>query len=64
MGRKAVIAINQSAQDHDFKTMINDLRNSKMADNPYRQRSESVIAKMLLEKVLQQEHKKYHRPEK
>ena len=61
---KAVITIYQYDSDPNFKSMIQELMNNKDESNPYRRiKSESDLVKMLLEKVLPQEHKKYcHHP--
>lgn len=59
MARTTVITINQSERDKDFKSMIRDLKKRQDDDNPYANRSESEIAKMLLAKILPAEHRRF-----
>jgi hypothetical protein len=56
MSRKATITINQTESDLDFKAMLQDLRRKEDPGNPYSGRSESTILKMILRKVLREEH--------
>lgn|GEM_PF-3812710 len=42
------ITIYLNAKDPDIKATLRDLKNSRSKQNPYQNRSESVIAKMLL----------------
>lgn len=55
----AKISINLSKNETKLKDLIKDLSETKTDGNPYFKRSESEIAKMILEPALSEEHKKY-----
>lgn len=55
MGR--TITIHLGPADQDLKQMINELRRHQ-GNNEYCDRSESVVAKMLLREVLPREHRR------
>jgi hypothetical protein len=56
---EANITIIQNKADLDLKGMIQGLKKSASPDNPYFDRSESQIAKMILGPALQREFAKY-----
>ena len=58
MAERKVIAINQSESDPDLKGMIAALQKAKGAANPYWKRSESEVAKILLQRSLTKEYKR------
>ncbi len=60
MGR---ITVNLTEEEQKLKNMIQDLRHTNRPGNPYYRRSESEIAKMILEPALIKEHKKHVKDE-
>jgi hypothetical protein len=56
MGR---ITVNLSEDEENMKKMIKDLQKSNVDGNPYLKRSESEVAKMILQPALLKEHQKY-----
>ena len=58
MARFATIQINLSESDLHLKKKILELKAHNDPKNPYYDRSESRIAKMLLQNILPREHKK------
>jgi hypothetical protein len=56
MGKKAIITIYQSKDDPDMKRMIRDLKKLDSKSNEFRNRSESEIAKMILQTGLEEKH--------
>ena len=60
MAKSAVITIYQKKQDSDdLKRMIRGLSKCDVDGNPYRGRSESEVAKMLLRDLVKKEYKKF-----
>ena len=53
------ITINLNEEEEKLKDMIRSLKETKAKSNPYSNRSESVIAKMILQPALEEEYKKY-----
>lgn len=53
------ITINLSNSDEELKQKIQQLKDSTAHGNPYVNRSESVIAKMILGPALEKEFNKY-----
>jgi hypothetical protein len=54
----STITIRQQNGDPDLKSMLQDLRKNENPHNPYRRRSESEIAKMVLADSLIAEHRR------
>lgn len=58
--KRATITVNLGDdEDVNFKKLIKELCESDHADNIYADRSESDIVKMLLEKKLVEEHRRF-----
>lgn len=55
----ARITINLSDKEKELKDMIRDLKDKDTNGNPYFDRSESVIAKMILQPALKKAHGKF-----
>jgi hypothetical protein len=53
------ITIYLNDSETDLKKMIKGLQKAKAEENPYYRRSESEIAKMVLEEALEKAFKKY-----
>lgn len=53
------ITVRFSEEDEDYKKMVNDLRKSQKAGNPYYRRSESEIVKLLLKETLFFAHQQF-----
>ena len=53
------ITINLNEKEVELKDMIRKLREHNVNGNPYIGRSESVIAKMILQPALKREYEKY-----
>ena len=58
------ITINLNEKDSKLKDMIRKLSEYNANGNPYFDRSESVIAKMILQPALKKEYEKYVKIEK
>lgn len=58
------ITINLNEKETKLKDMIKKLSESNANGNPFFDRSESVIAKMILQPVLKKEYEKYVKTEK
>jgi hypothetical protein len=56
MARNATITINQRKQDLDYKKMIQELIEHDVPNNPYHDRSESDVVKMILKDELKKRH--------
>ena len=56
MVKKAVITIYQYKDDPDLKKMLKDLKKCSKQTNQYSNRSESEIAKMILQVALTEKH--------
>jgi len=55
----ARITINLKESEVELKNLIQDLRELQNGSNPYYNRSESEIAKMILRKALPEEHRRW-----
>jgi hypothetical protein len=55
----ARITINLKESEAELKKMIKNLQDKSDRLNPYHNRSESEIAKMILKKALPEEHERY-----
>jgi len=53
------ITINLKESETELKKLIKDLRELQNGSNPYYNRSESEIAKMVLKKALPEEHERW-----
>jgi len=53
------ITINLSEQDAELKLLIKELGELETEENPYKQRSESEIARMILGPALRKVHEKH-----
>lgn len=58
------ITINLNEKESNLKDMIRKLSEYNANSNPYFDRSESVIAKMILQPALKKEYEKYVKTEK
>ena len=58
------ITINLNEKEAALKDILKKLSESEINNNPYYNRSESVISKMILQPALKREYEKYLKPEK